>query len=68
MFLFKCKCGCFFSVKKVPERSVFCQNCGQAVPASPYTSLRDLAAVAEKSGYSIQLIPDDANINVSFNF
>lgn len=72
MILFKCKCGCFFSVKDdIPlggeYRDLLCQNCDNGISVSKNRNLAYIAKNLTDSGFSsVQLIPDDAQIEVKY--
>jgi hypothetical protein len=72
MLLVKCKCGCFFTVKDdtspAPQQPyLYCQNCGAKVLYSQnkYT-LSDLKSDFSDAGMTVQKIPDDADITITF--
>ena len=60
MFLIKCKCGCFFTVKKENLATDFyqCQSCKNKIPVSTYTL---------DTNDTISHIPDNAKITVTFD-
>lgn len=72
MLLIKCKCGCLFTVKDdaspvLPATSFCCQNCGSKVMYLPnrYT-LSDIKNDFSDAEMTVQKIPDDADITVTF--
>ena len=68
MFLVKCKCGCFFTIKAESLSTAWlsCQNCSARIPFVKGTEIgecRDLLNATE----SISCIPDNAKITVTFD-
>lgn len=68
MFLIKCKCGCFFTLKKESLTLDFyqCLNCKNNIPVSAYTLDMNNPDLASKT-QSISYIPDNAKITVAFD-
>ena len=71
MILFKCKCGCFFSVKddileRNENKNLSCQNCGNRVRVSKSCELAYIIENLNGNNLSAQLIPDDAQIEVKY--
>ena len=67
MLLIRCSCGCLFTVKELSRfASLICQNCGANIPLTPQTDLKDYISLSASSGFSVSMIPDDAEIDVSF--
>ena len=69
MYLFKCKCGCVFTVKSHPDKSsdyFKCQNCENGFHLTNHVEFKNLKQSLDSIGMTMQLIPDDARITVSF--
>lgn len=70
MYLIKCKCGCFFTVgddKQPDSHNYECQNCGNEVKFAP--KIRDYSITMkcfQEAEMTIQKIPDDADITITF--
>lgn len=70
MLLFKCPCGCIFTLKDTNDgyrKNVHCQSCGKTTAFSPPIQKDDLDASLAQSGMSMQIIPDNAKITVTFD-
>lgn len=70
MLLFKCSCGSFFTLQTpsaVSSTMRKCPNCGQAISWYYTMELRDLQPELQKTGMTMQIIPDDAKITVTFD-
>lgn len=71
MLLIKCKCGCHFTVKDDTIHSqspyLICQNCRNKVQYAPdrFESSLTLSFFKEAE-MTIQKIPDDADITITF--
>lgn len=68
MYLVKCKCGCFFTVKEdalLGNRNLICQNCKAQIPLLSTSELIDKKEI-EKTALSVSYIPDNAKITVTF--
>lgn len=68
MYLVKCKCGCFFTVKEdalLENRNLICQNCKAQIPLLSTSELIDKKEI-EKTALSVSYIPDNAKITVTF--
>ena len=69
MFLIKCQCGCFFTInQKLPVvRNEFtCQSCKKSISLCNSLSSKEVQCELEKAGMTLQVIPDNAKITVSF--
>lgn len=69
MYLFKCECGCVFTVKslKLESTAYFkCQNCGKDFSLSRHIECDEFKQRLKDIGMTLQIIPDDAKITVSF--
>lgn len=71
MFLIKCKCGCFFTLKEAELmkdgiQKLNCPNCKKQISFNQFTSLRDNQDLPEQID-SITRIPDHAKITVTFD-
>ncbi len=71
MLLIKCKCGCLFTIKDdtipKPPGYLSCQNCGVKVPY--YPDRYELTLIKKgfnEAGMTVQKIPDDAEITITF--
>lgn len=69
MFLVKCKCGCFFTVKKesLSRYNLQCQNCKEKIHLFDSSSVLDSSKDLEASAITVNYIPDDSKITVTFN-
>lgn len=67
MCLFKCKCGCMFTIKKLGNRHLACPDCKASVPITSYSDQGDTDAVCSETGITVQKIPDTSKISVTFN-
>lgn len=69
MYLLKCKCGSVFTIKcnntEYPEY-IKCPNCGISTSVNASIECRDLKHRLDSIGMTLQVIPDDAKITVSF--
>ena len=74
MFLIKCKCGCFFTIKaeslktlerQSGEHKLCCPNCAAEIPLGAGTEIGDAKNLAEAT-QSVSYIPDHAKITVTF--
>lgn len=71
MILFKCKCGCAFTVKDTflkgkGYKSILCQNCGVSFRACGEDDLDRLYSHLDNTGFSVRVPPDDAQIDIRF--
>ena len=71
MILAKCKCGCFFSVRDAileheGDQAFKCQNCGASLQMNKEGSLDNLRINLNMTGFSVRVIPDDAQIDTRF--
>lgn len=71
MLLIKCKCGCLFTIKDNtipnPPGYLRCQNCGIKVPYYPDRyELSSIQSEFNKAEMTVQKIPDDSDITVTF--
>lgn len=70
MLLIKCKCGCLFTTKDdvVPISSYLtCQGCSKAVQYLPgHDDFLRFKSYFSDAGMTVQKIPDDADITVTF--
>jgi hypothetical protein len=70
VLLFKCSCGCVFSIKDdlTPDKSCLkCQSCGNVLTFNPDYELRELNKYPAESSMTVHKIPDSAKIEVSFD-
>jgi len=70
MYIFKCKCGCMFTINSFKRDIVThpkCQNCGAAVSIFDEIEQAELFAALDKSGMTMQSVPDNAKITVTFD-
>lgn len=73
MILFKCKCGCTFTVKDPffhgkGYKKLSCQNCGASFRVSDEDDLNKLYSLFADTGFSVSIIPDDSQINIRCSF
>lgn len=71
MLLFKCKCGCHFTVKDdtiimETQKKLTCQNCGSNFILECDRDLLINKSRFEASGMKVSVIPDEAEISVGF--
>lgn len=68
MFLIKCKCGCFFTLKNQGLDHSFpvCQNCGNKIRIAKITELGECLNGFD-GAESINFIPENATIKVTFD-
>ena len=68
MFLVKCKCGCFFTLKKddLKNPCPVCPNCRTKIPIDAYVSVAEDQGLSKVTS-SISYIPDDAKITITFD-
>lgn len=74
MFLIKCKCGCFFTIKaerlkeaRVPDQPILpCPNCGVDIPLGQHSSIEKFSKLNDGT-QSVSYIPDNAKITVTFD-
>lgn len=69
MFLLKCSCGCFFTLKSSTDRwgtTKKCPNCGNSTAWYSTLELDELDRAVKDSGMTLQIIPDDAKVTVTF--
>lgn len=72
MLLFKCKCGCLFTTKDdaVPpdrQQRFHCQSCGAGLLYLPNNhALSEFKNDFAEAGMTVQKIPDNADITVTF--
>lgn len=69
MVLIKCKCGCLFTVQnKILDGSGYktftCQNCDSKVRSSALSPLCDFRHDLAEAGFSVHVLPDNAQIDV----
>lgn len=71
MVLFKCTCGCFFTVKDGTlnaGRYIRCPNCENKVHAHSSVALWEVEGMnGEDKLFKIRVLPDDAKLNISFD-
>ena len=71
MLLVKCSCGCMFTVKYPREDRkdilLRCSNCDKSCEIGRWTELSQIPDRLAKSEMCVQVIPDDAKINVTFS-
>lgn len=73
MLLFKCSCGCLFTTKdKIISAgrytTVTCWSCGASAHYCPETqSQKEIEEELSKEGLTVQKVPDDAKITVTFD-
>ena len=70
MYLFKCKCGCLFTIKGFPQtgtKHAKCNECGNSVSIYRELDQAELADALAKSGMTMQIIPENAKITVTFD-
>lgn len=67
MYLFKCKCGALFTVKKLGGRHLVCPDCRETYPITSYSDQSEIESERTKSGLDVRIIPDDAKITVTFD-
>lgn len=67
MYLFKCSCGCFFSMDQDTKRSPICPNCDNSAAVTRYTDIGHAKTLLHDAGMTMQVIPDNAKINISFD-
>ena len=65
--LFKCSCSCFFSIKEIRSDAPCCPNCGEYARMTDYTRFSTLKDGMTESGMTVQMIPDNARVQVSFD-
>lgn len=68
MFLIKCKCGCFFTVKKENLNYSYpsCPNCSARIPLNKDTELGNSHELCNATE-SVSYIPDNAKVTVTFD-
>lgn len=69
MYLFKCECGCVFTVKNLKHDSEIhfkCQNCGKGFSSFNHIECDQFKQRIKAIGMTLQVIPDNAKITVSF--
>lgn len=70
MFLLKCSCGCFFTLKPPSENrwgtTRRCPNCGKTVTWYSSLELCELDKAVADAGMTMQIIPDNAKLTVTF--
>ena len=68
MYVFKCKCGCFFSLKEMKSDSLRCNNCDNQIWISSRTEFRSILKDLEAAEMTMQMVPDDSKIRIAFEF
>ena len=67
MYLFRCECGCFFTVKTLFAKEWrSCPNCGKKIVLHEAQDAQEIRTVLEKAGVRMSLIPDAADVEVRF--
>ena len=67
MYLFKCKCGCLFTLKQLSSKYPSCPDCRMTYNITSYSEQNEIDSALASSGASFRLIPDDAKITVSYD-
>lgn len=71
MVLIKCKCGCFFTIKDsdiLNTKRFRCQSCDNNVFVNDYEcGLKDVQQAFSESEMTLQKIPDNAKITITFD-
>ena len=68
MLIFKCKCGCFFTMenRSLEQRRIRCPNCTNTFNLPRDCTLGELSSELHSVGMSVNSIPDNAKISVAF--
>lgn len=68
MLLVKCSCGCIFTIMSdnLSRRPLQCQNCRSEIPLLDISNVLESKQELETSGVSVNYIPDNAKITVTF--
>lgn len=71
MVLVKCKCGCFYTLnhKGLPygvSSNRKCPNCAAEHKLDEYSSVRTINDIGKTDKIEIQIIPDDANVEIKY--
>ena len=71
MFLLKCSCGCFFTLNPPVENrwgtTRKCPNCGKDIIWYNSLEISAMDSFLKEAGMTMQIIPDDAKITVTFD-
>ena len=67
MYLIKCGCGCFFTVKDLSHQDLTCQNCWKNIHLRRYTNFGESERIEYDSSVLFRVSPDDAEISITFN-
>lgn len=69
MFLIKCKCGCFFTIRPeaISPDGFNCPNCRNYLELTRYSKVFGVFAEQAIPDFSISVIPDDAKVTVTFD-
>jgi len=68
MLLIKCECGSLFALKGDKQNfRLKCPSCERFIQIYEEMELRELKDVAAQKGFTVQSIPDDAKITVTFD-
>ena len=70
MYLFKCKCGCLFTIKSFKRgvtTNIKCYNCGTSLSLYEELEIQELEQNLDEIGMTLQVIPDNAKISVTFD-
>ena len=68
MFLVKCSCGCFFTVKaeSLDLDGLDCPNCRKYIELGKRGRVADVFGEQGEPGITIHAIPDNAKLTVTF--
>lgn len=69
MFLVKCSCGCFFTVKpeNLSKNPLQCPNCKKQIHLTDVSNVLESMPVLQGETVSVSYIPDSASFTVAFN-
>ena len=68
VLIFKCKCGCFFTMenRSLDQRRIRCSNCANTISLFRDYTLVELSSELHSTGMSVDSIPDNAKISIAF--
>lgn len=69
MFLVKCSCKCFFTIKpeSLTKDPIHCPNCKKAIELIDVSNPLETIPIMQQSGISVSVVPDNAKVTVTYD-